>query len=588
MLTPRRASHMTAAETDSSLHRGLLARIETLTSQRPVMWAANLGMMAFAAYVVSPYQPMHLLVAWWGSNALFAAIRLYDRHRLARQWPLAPAAAQRWMREFVFSTTLGGAIWGVGGYAFLVTDDFFALLLFLLTLSGVATGSVGNLASSYGAIMGFAIPITVLTALGIWHIALPQAHLLVILTLAYLVFILAVGRNYSRAVTAVITRDLENLELLGEVREQKERAEQANREKSLFLAAVSHDLRQPLYAMGLFIDTLRTRLNQSKQLELHDEVRHSHAVLKDLFDALLEISRLDAASVEVDKSDLELSSLVDEIVKEFQPFAREKHVDLHHEKSELVVFSDPVLLARIIRNVLSNAVKFTDAGSIVVYARNTGEHVRLSIQDTGCGIAQSDQAQIFSEYFQVRNRNRDRSRGLGLGLAVVRRLSALLDIDVSFESEINQGTSFHLDLKPGERGNVASRDTIVVDELSIAGLHVVVIDDELAVLRGLVLLFSDNDCVVTNADNAQDALEGASMQSRVPDVVVSDFRLADGETGLDAISVLREHFDPELPALLISGDTDPHIRELAQRVNVTLLSKPVDAQELVNTIAKMV
>ncbi|MEM7541263.1 MAG: ATP-binding protein [Pseudomonadota bacterium] len=579
---------MTAAETDSSLHRGLLARIETLTSQRPVMWAANLGMMAFAAYVVSPYQPMHLLVAWWGSNALFAAIRLYDRHRLARQWPLAPAAAQRWMREFVFSTTLGGAIWGVGGYAFLVTDDFFALLLFLLTLSGVATGSVGNLASSYGAIMGFAIPITVLTALGIWHIALPQAHLLVILTLAYLVFILAVGRNYSRAVTAVITRDLENLELLGEVREQKERAEQANREKSLFLAAVSHDLRQPLYAMGLFIDTLRTRLNQSKQLELHDEVRHSHAVLKDLFDALLEISRLDAASVEVDKSDLELSSLVDEIVKEFQPFAREKHVDLHHEKSELVVFSDPVLLARIIRNVLSNAVKFTDAGSIVVYARNTGEHVRLSIQDTGCGIAQSDQAQIFSEYFQVRNRNRDRSRGLGLGLAVVRRLSALLDIDVSFESEINQGTSFHLDLKPGERGNVASRDTIVVDELSIAGLHVVVIDDELAVLRGLVLLFSDNDCVVTNADNAQDALEGASMQSRVPDVVVSDFRLADGETGLDAISVLREHFDPELPALLISGDTDPHIRELAQRVNVTLLSKPVDAQELVNTIAKMV
>ncbi|MGE0487221.1 MAG: ATP-binding protein [Gammaproteobacteria bacterium] len=564
------------------------ARIENLLRHRVVMWLANLVMMGFAAFVVRDHQPHAALAAWWAANLLFGAWRMRDQLPLAAARRLSPAAARAWLRRFTFSAGADGVLWGIGGLCFLTTENYAVLVVFLLTLSGVANGSVGTLASCYPAIVAFAAPMTILTALGLYCLDIPHAGLFAVLTLALLAFILAVGRNYARVVNAIVTRDLENLRLLRQVTLEKERAEKTNRDKSRFLAAVSHDLRQPLYAMGLYLEALGDRLSGAEAESLHRQVGAAHRVLDELFTELLEISRLDAAEVEAHPAHVAVAGVLDGLVSEFQAQADERGLELSYAVSPAVVYTDPVLLSRIVRNLLSNAFKFTTHGGVSLDVEETSQGIVIVVSDSGCGIAPEHHEAIFAEYYQVANPARSRQHGLGLGLAVVTRLAKLTGIAVSFESRVDEGTRFRLVVPRGDPARAVDLATSEPMAADIRGLHVLVIDDDPAIRDGLDIVLAEQGCVVSSGADLAEALAAAGAVERPVDMLLCDYRLGDDRDGVAAVTAARAALDASLPAILVTGDTDPQTRRAAEQAGIPLLRKPVRPALLAAAIAAAV
>nr|MBX2885567.1 hybrid sensor histidine kinase/response regulator [Granulosicoccus sp.] len=374
---------------------------------------------------------------------------------------------------------------------------------------------------------------------------------------------------------------------LAAVIEELRSGRQEQKAKDSFLAAASHDLRQPLHALGLFVNALENKVRLPDGPIILDKIKQSTAALNSLFNSLLDISRLDAGVVEVSPQHFYVDKLFQSLTEEFGELAAERHLSFSVEHDSQIACTDYVLFGRILRNLIDNAVVHTREGEVSVTCKQKADVLIITVSDTGPGIPVEEHDSIFSEYYQLNNPERDRSKGLGLGLSIVHRLSDLLNIRVSLRSKPNEGTAFELHVPSGRAEFVESDATLpenVPIQVDFKGILVLVIDDEKDVRDGMELMLGQVNCSVISVESGEAAQQVIVEKELEPALIIADYRLREGKTGDEAIALVREELNADIPALIITGDTSPERVREASSSGMKLLHKPVSPAELIAVV----
>jgi CheY-like chemotaxis protein/anti-sigma regulatory factor (Ser/Thr protein kinase) len=362
------------------------------------------------------------------------------------------------------------------------------------------------------------------------------------------------------------------------VEERTRQLEVANLAKSRFLAAASHDLRQPLHALGLFVAQLHDRTRAAERRRIVARIDAALSAMNELFNALLDISKLDAGVLTPSIAEFPVARLLKGVETTFAGAALEKGLSLRVVPSTLWVRSDFILLERIVFNLVSNAMRYTSSGGVLVGCRKRGARVRVEVWDTGAGVPQHQQQNIFGEFYRLGEPDRDRRAGLGLGLAIVDRLGRLLDHPIDLTSTLGKGSCFAVAVPlAAARPEIAKLPAPARTLIDVPnGKLVVVIDDDPLVLEGMGGLFRSWGCRVVTADSDGAVLAGLLERDHPPDLIVSDYYLPGGKTGIEVIEGLRRTLSAQIPAFLVSGDTNPEPLREARANGYYLLHKPVD------------
>lgn len=364
--------------------------------------------------------------------------------------------------------------------------------------------------------------------------------------------------------------------------EKSRQLEVANRYKSHFLASASHDLRQPLHALNLFVAQLHGEAESVRRRRLVERIGAAVASMNELFESLLDMSKLEAGMIEPHVAEFPIERALGRVESTFADAAREQGLRLSVVRSGAWVRSDPVLLERILMNLVSNAVRYTARGGVVVGCRRRGGQMRIDVCDSGPGISKEEERKIFIEYHRLGAGEADRDRGgLGLGLAIVDRLGRLLGHEVALESRPGRGSRFSVTVPLAAEGQgVAEVERVPAMADPARGSLVLVIDDDPLVLEGMGGMLRGWGCRLLTAAGEEAALAAVAGAGRPPDLVVADYRLADGATGIRAIERLRRELGAAVPAFLISGDTAPEALRQARAHGLHLLHKPVPPMRL--------
>lgn len=516
-------------------------------------------------------------LAFIGAVVFNAALRALLTQRYLRH-AQPPTEWRRWARRMLVSVCFAGLTIGAGACLLMVPGRIELELLVAVTVTGVASGVVvawgSYLPVFFASFYSLMVPPTLWVALqeGMLHAAL--ATLMVI----YMAVATVMAKNYNRSVLESLRLRYENLALVADLRRQKERAEQANLDKSRFLAAASHDLRQPVHALGMFVGALRREPMRPSAQQLIAHIEESVNAMDELFTSLLDVSRLDAGIIEAHPTEFAIDAVLTRVSREVAEEAQKKGLRLVLRSSRDRVLSDPVLLERVLRNLATNAVRYTDSGGILIAARHRGPLLSLEVWDTGRGIPPEQQENVFQEFYQLDNPERDRSKGLGLGLAIVRRLTKLLGATLRLRSRPGRGSVFKVGVPRVLRPALTVVAPDAPPRASPQGRtgRIVVVDDEVAVRVAMEsLLTSWGHQVVCGADAAEIIAAQAADDDEPPDLLISDYRLRDNVTGVEVIDALRAHFGREIPAMLVTGDTAPDRLRDAQASGYLLLHKPV-------------
>ena len=393
---------------------------------------------------------------------------------------------------------------------------------------------------------------------------------------------LAVGESRvgGRRIFAGIVRDITaRKQAEAALRNAKEEAERANLGKSKFLAAASHDLRQPVQALFFFTAALDRKLHGHPARTVLTDLQRSLESLNILLDSLLDISKLDAGVVTPKETTFSVASLLERMDSEFAPAAQAKGVQLRVLPSTAVIRSDPSLLSRVIQNLVANAVRYTTNGRILLGCRRHGKCLRIEVWDTGIGIPRDRLSDIFEEFYQVGNSERDRSQGLGLGLAIVHRLARLLRHPVTVTSDLGRGSMFSIEVPLADQAAALPHRPIAVAAPDAARL-VVIIDDEASVLKALHLILEAWGFDVLAASSEDEAVALLEQHNRLPNAILADYRLRNGRTGTEAIRHIRDLFDSPIPSIIITGDTAPERLREAEASGLSILHKPVQPPQL--------
>ncbi|MEP7181411.1 MAG: HAMP domain-containing sensor histidine kinase [Betaproteobacteria bacterium] len=537
-----------------------------------------------------------VMAAWFAAILANQAWRGVLAHAYRRAGPVAADVADRWGMRWAAGSTVAGALWGIAAVTMYPASPAQQGLL-IVCLFGVILGGLNLTAvykpSFYGFVLPAIVPLIVRVA-----VDGDQVHLYTALVMGVvLAFVLAFGHHLNGVLTHSLAIRYENLDLVALFKAEMEAAETAraaaeaaDRAKSQFLAAASHDLRQPLHAMGLYAAALSARARDTDVKPLVTSIQASIDALEGLFAQLLDLSRLDAGGLSPERGDVALGPLFARLAADFAPQCAAAGVGLRVVDTGLCVESDPLLLERILRNLLANAVRYTRRGAIVLGARRRNASVRIDIVDTGIGIAAADHARIFDEFVQVGATARDAGgRGMGLGLAIVGRLTALLGHPLELASLPGRGSRFSVTAprakprrrrreSPGLADDRSAAPALAANAL--AGRHIVVIDDDATVVAAMQALFDASGATVTGAADADAAVAALASTSSPVALVVADLRLADGGCGIAAVAALRAVVGACVPALIVSGDASETARAEARAAKLTLLPKPLAAPAL--------
>lgn len=354
-------------------------------------------------------------------------------------------------------------------------------------------------------------------------------------------------------------------------------AEQANAAKARFLAAASHDLRQPLHAVGLFVGKLRETAG-SDQLALVERIDEGLSGMSGLLTALLDISRLDAGVVEPQRSVVSIGKLFDDAEATLSSLAIERETRLLFRRRDLHVDVDQALCARILSNFVENALRYAAGGAVLVSAQRHGDKVRVQVRDNGIGIASMYHERVFEEFFQLDNPERDRRKGLGLGLAICARAARLLDIRIGVESAIGKGSCFYFDLPAAERPAPVAAAAPVVSTARAQG-RALVVDDDRAIRDGTIGLIEQWGLTTAAASTVDEAIEALISQEGAFDYLLCDLQLSEVDDGWRVIEAARR-IDARTRLLLVSGDTSAATLRRARENGVVLLTKPVTPAKL--------
>jgi signal transduction histidine kinase len=548
----------------------------------PRMWGAPLsGLLLVVA--MSSEVAAGTLAAWLVTLCAAIGYMLFLYFKYMREAP-SPDQADRWGMWLVIAVFIYGCAWGSAGIVmfrpnFTIYQTFLILGLFMVAISTMAGGLTAFMPTVYAFLLPATAPLLIRTAV--------EGDFLHLMVTAAGIILLALIHYYAAHLNRQI---VESFRLRFENMLARKRAEEANHAKSRFLAAASHDLRQPLHTLSLYSAALKLHAPEGAMGEIASHINTALASLSVLVNSLLDISKLDAGAVEPELQSVCVRTLIERIEADYQPVAFEKGLEFRVAAVNALVKTDPVLLERVLRNLIDNAFKYTVAGTITLAAEMDDRTVRIAVRDTGPGIPAAERERIFEEFYQIGNPERERSQGLGLGLAIVQRLVRLLGMDLQLESEPGSGSAFSvampraIEIRPAPRETTAA--VYAENSRVLDGARVLVIDDEPEVRAGMQTLLEYLGCRVAVCGGLAEAQCLLDEHALEPDMIVADFRLRQHENGIDTVRRLRARLG-NVPALLVTGDTAPERLREAHSSGLPLLHKPVSADKLMESMLEV-
>ena len=534
--------------------------------------------MAIIAYMMFQHIPDKPLL-WGGWMLLVLASQLYRRNRLLKLPEESHVPVQKRTREAAAINLTVTLIMGLCFFAFPMFSPFEAAIQTMIFIAMGAGSIVATLGWAQFTLAHICLSLLPLFGLWAWSGLYGPAG-----TVGIFSAIIGVSYSYtmwffSKNLYKMNEDFFANRAALATALDE---AEAAGVAKTRFLAAASHDLRQPIHALSLFGAALSMRSLDERSKHLSDNINESIEALALQLDALLDVSKLDAGIVPVNVTAVNLHDVIGLMRENFQAMAAANGMELHLEcPVDALTQTDIALLERIIRNILTNAITHNSDCILSIGAVLLDGSWQLTISDSGQGIPAAEHEHIFEEFYQIDNPERDRSKGLGLGLSIVKRLSNLLDLKMVFESNPGLGTRFTFTLPYTVQKCPVGQDALPQAE-SLAGIKVLVVDDEIAVRNGMKVLLETLGCEVALAECTEEALTAA--QRKEPDLALVDYRLRGQDNGLATIDALRALY-PGMPAIIVSGDTGPDRLQQLEAAGILLLSKPVSTTSLKNAIA---
>ncbi|HPQ94398.1 MAG TPA: ATP-binding protein [Thiolinea sp.] len=491
-----------------------------------------------------------------------------------------------WERRYATGLLLTGTFWGLVFYGIIENQNpemnFFVMCFFgaIVSIGGATT------AARFPVYLYLILPICGLVMIKFFLLEGMLYRILFLALFAFIAINVVVNRNYNRIISKSIYLRYENAFLIAKLEQEKSRAEEnqalaedAMRSKDKFLAAASHDLRQPLHAQSLYLDIIQDYISPAG-LESLTALKKTNLTLSELFNKVLDVSRLNAGIVIAKQRHFHLTDVTASLMEEFRQGARAKGLLLEEKADDgAIIHTDPVLLAQILRNILANAIRYTDQGSISLSCQVRNSYVSISISDTGKGIPPAEQQKIFQEYYQLQNPERDRNKGLGLGLAIVAKMCKLLALEIKCDSIPGRGSTFTLNVPCGHESEVAP-EHLPINYKILDQARILVIDDELDILQGMELLLTSWGLQTLSAESEADAILKIRTACFRPDLIIADYRLRNDKTGAEAIAGIRRLLAAEIPALLITGDTSEERLQEADTSGLLILHKPLQPMKL--------
>ena len=528
-------------------------------------------------------QADHLALFAW-LTALFAVtgLRVLTLRRFA-QVTLTPELVPQWGRIAVVNTFITGVVLGGSVLAFVDHADATTILVLTGVILATTSSGVAVLAPHLACYWWFAAPS--MGTLMVVLLSSPDTSIQVVGAVCVMTQVSnsMIAINLYQAMQDSVRLSFDNRKLM-------QVAQQADIAKTRFLASASHDLRQPLHALGLFIAALARKVRGPENNELLDQIDGSLNNVNTMLGTLLDVSKLDAGVVKVKLAEVDLQTLFDRLEQEFRPLAQENGNRLRFRSTRLRLTTDAGLFERILRNLVSNALRYTHNGRVLVAVRRRGQRAICGVYDNGPGIPAEQQLVIFDEFHQLANPERDRNQGLGLGLAIVRRTADLLDHPLELISVVGHGSCFFVSI-PIATSPAASVGSAVEQgvggDAELAGLMVLLVDDDAVVVQAMTTLLHGWGCRVESSESMDGALALVSHAQGIPDVMLVDYRLRNEVTGDQVISAIHAQLGLTVPAIIITGDTAPARIKEASAAGYPLLHKPVRPTNLRGTLSAL-
>lgn len=570
-------------------------QIRSRLANYPLMLIANIVLAPLMVMLMWEKVPHGNLLAWLVTVCIVHAVELFFWRR-DRTKANTLSDIRHWDAIFRRMTTLAAIAWGSAGVIMFVPGDMAYQALMICVVMGLSAGAATSNPFHPPSMFVYQL-FVILPLLGRIACENDTTHWILAIMLSLFCFFV-----FNSALKLILTFELsqrrrfENERLVGALLERKREAEasrqlaeQANRAKSKFLATASHDLRQPLQALRLFSDALLGTAKEKDTVRLAGQIGKSVNALVDMFDDLLDVSRLDAGIVEPRWQHFTLGSLLDRLYGDFAPLAQAKGLTFQlpictdevseAEECEVVIHSDPFLLERMLRNLISNAIRYTDSGGVAVRCFCSGDRIELEVADTGIGIKAETMPHIFEEYYQADNPHRDRRKGLGLGLAIVRRIEGLLGTKVQVRSEAAVGSTFSFSIPLGDASQKMQPFVVTHSQHDLNGLVVALVEDDPDIRELMQELMEQWGCMAVAGEYAEDVMRKLDLAGRRPDLLVCDYRLPHGKTALHVIKQMRELWG-EVPAVILTGDTASETLHAIHDSGAILLHKPISPARL--------
>lgn len=356
----------------------------------------------------------------------------------------------------------------------------------------------------------------------------------------------------------------------------KSDAERANKAKSVFLASASHDLRQPLNAMQMYIAALQSKVKDKEILRIIEDINSVSISTARLLNALLDVSELEVGAIKPRHEIFSVNNILISIFQSFLPLAKDKELDFRIVPSSLYVESDSALLERILGNFMSNAIRYTDKGSVLIGCRRKGSEVSIEVWDTGCGISDDQMSLIYEDFYQVENKERDRGKGLGLGLALAKRLSDSLDHKIDSKSSLGRGSCFSVRVDLAENKADTNQDEIFMNIMNLSGINILLIEDDIDVLKATKQLLESWGCNVKTARNKDEVMNLIKEDPyKNPDIILADNRLPGDASGIDITYLIQEKLQTSIPCVIMTGDVErSHVQGIIDQ-GFPVLLKPI-------------
>ena len=353
-------------------------------------------------------------------------------------------------------------------------------------------------------------------------------------------------------------------------------AERANKAKSLFLASASHDLRQPLNAMQMYIAALQSKVKDKEILRIIEDINSVSISTARLLNALLDVSELEVGAIKPRFESFSVNNMLISIFQSFLPLAKDKVLNFRVVPSSLYVRSDPALLERILGNFMSNAIRYTNKGSVLIGCRKRGDKVVIEVWDTGCGISDDQMSLIYEDFYQIENKERDRGKGLGLGLALAKRLAESLEHSINSKSTLGAGSCFSVAVDIAENNTENNQEESFMNIMNLSGTNILLVEDDMDVLKATKQLLESWGCKVKTARNKDEVMNFIKENPYDnPDIILADNRLPGDASGIDITYLIQEKLQASIPCVIMTGDVERnHVQSIIDK-GFPVLLKPI-------------